>query len=313
MGKTHKGTEDLLNALGEEAAPPSVGRQSPDPAVVERIEQRPTDRLRKFDHNARTHSGAQVNQITASIREFGFVNPVLIGPDDTIIAGHARVLAARRLDMSTIPVIVLRHLSEAQRRALVIADNQLASMAGWDEDMLRAKLAALKEETVDLKLLGFDHGELARLLLADSLQAERLEPDAAPAVPQTPVTAPGDLWVLGDPRPLAPNKALHLIADTFATHNYHKCGDGGQPSACCRLRHSPETSTDGLPRSDDAIRKLSFLPTFLSGRFFRHRLNVDDGVPIENAYVRGPRQRNESWDNSRVHNTIPWQAKTTGE
>jgi DNA modification methylase len=167
---------------------------------VDRIEQRPTNQLRKFDRNARTHSKAQINQIVASILEFGFVNPVLIGPDDTIIAGHARLLAARKLDMRTIPVIVLRHLSAAQRRALVIADNQLALMAGWDEDMLRAELAALQEEPVDLKLLGFDDGELARLLAAGSLQAELRDPDAAPAVPQTPVTVPGDLWVLGDHR-----------------------------------------------------------------------------------------------------------------
>ena len=181
--------------------------------MVERIEQRPTDRLRKFDHNARTHSEAQVNQIAASIREFGFVNPVLIDPDDTIIAGHARLLAARKLDMSTIPVIVLRHLSEAQRRALVIADNQLALMAGWNEEMLRAELAALKDEPFDLKLLGFDDGELARLLAADSQQTGPRDPDAAPAAPQTPVTAPGDLWILGDHRLLCGDATRREVID----------------------------------------------------------------------------------------------------
>ena len=209
----HKRSKNLPNALGEGAAPPSTRCQSPAPAVVERIEQRPTDRLREFNRNARTHSEAQVNQIAASIREFGFVNPVLIGPDDTIIAGHARLLAARKLNMSTIPVIVLRHLSEGQRRALVIADNQLALTAGWDEDMLRAELAALKDESFGLQLLGFDDAELARLLAADSQQPGPQDPDAAPAVPQTPITAPGDLWVLGDHRLLCGDATRREVID----------------------------------------------------------------------------------------------------
>jgi ParB-like chromosome segregation protein Spo0J len=212
MENVHKSSETLLNALSNGAANPSAGHHSP--ALVERIEQRPTDRLRKFNHNARTHSESQVNQISASIREFGFVNPILIGPDDTIIAGHARLLAAHKLGMTTIPVIVLRHLSEAQRRALVIADNQLALLAGWDEEMLRAELAALTEDQFDLKLLGFDDGELARLLAADSLQAELRDPDAAPAAPQTPVTAPGDLWILGDHRLVCGDGTHRDVIDT---------------------------------------------------------------------------------------------------
>ena len=209
----HKRSKNPPNALGEGAAHPSTRPQSPALAVVERIEQCPTDRLRKFDRNARTHSEAQVNQIAASIREFGFINPILIGPDDTIIAGHARLLAARYLNMSTIPVIVLRHLSEAQRRALVIADNQLALTAGWDEDMLRAELAALKDESFGLQLLGFDDAELARLLAADSQQPGPQDPDAAPAVPQTPVTAPGDSWVLGDHRLLCGDATRREVID----------------------------------------------------------------------------------------------------
>lgn len=96
--------------------------------------------------NPRTHSDRQIEQIAASIREFGFVNPVLVGPDDVIIAGHARLLAATQLGMSDVPVIVLRNLTEAQRRALAIADNQLALGAGWDEELLRLELAALQEE-----------------------------------------------------------------------------------------------------------------------------------------------------------------------
>src|SRR5450432_295231 len=102
--------------------------------------------------NPRTHSPAQVAQIAASIREFGWTNPILVGADDDVIAGHARLMAARKLGMNEVPVIVLRHLSEAQRRALVIADNQLALNAGWDEEMLRLELALLKDADYDLQL-----------------------------------------------------------------------------------------------------------------------------------------------------------------
>jgi ParB-like chromosome segregation protein Spo0J len=99
-----------------------------------KIETRPVDRLTPYVRNARTHSDEQVAQIAASIAEFGFVNPVLIGADEVVIAGHGRLLAARRLGFAEVPVIVLDHLTEAQRRALVIADNRIAENAGWDQD-----------------------------------------------------------------------------------------------------------------------------------------------------------------------------------
>lgn len=129
-----------------------------------KIETRPIDRLIPYARNARTHSDDQVAQIAASIAEFGFVNPVLIGADDVVIAGHGRLLAARRLGMSEVPVIALDHLNEAQRRALVIADNRIAENAGWDEQLLRAELATLREENFELDLLGFAEAELSSLL-----------------------------------------------------------------------------------------------------------------------------------------------------
>ena len=116
----------------------------------------PVDRLILSGINPRTHSPEQVAQIAASIREFGFVNPILVGPDGELIAGEARLRAARTQGMREVPVIVLEHLSEVQRRALAIADNQLALNAGWDEEMLREQLAALKDENFNLDLLGFD-------------------------------------------------------------------------------------------------------------------------------------------------------------
>ena len=106
----------------------------------------PVDRLLPYARNARTHSDEQIAQVAASMREFGWTNPILVGADNDVLAGHARLLAARRLGMSEVPVIQLGHLSEAQRRALVIADNQLAiTGASWDEKTLRLELAALQE------------------------------------------------------------------------------------------------------------------------------------------------------------------------
>jgi ParB-like chromosome segregation protein Spo0J len=116
------------------------------PVIVQRFEKWSVAKLVPYANNARTHSDAQIKQIMASIQEFGFVNPILVGSDQIIIAGHARLMAALRLGFEWVPVIVLAHLSAAQRRALAIADNQLALNAGWDEELLRLELAALREE-----------------------------------------------------------------------------------------------------------------------------------------------------------------------
>lgn len=129
------------------------------------IEMMPVDRLIPYIRNSRTHSADQVAQIAASIVEFGFTNPLLTGGDGVIIAGHGRLLAAKQLGLADVPVIVLDHLSEAQRRALVIADNRIAENAGWDDEMLRAELVALREEDFDLDLLGFDDAAIDDLLL----------------------------------------------------------------------------------------------------------------------------------------------------
>src|SRR5713101_8381534 len=170
------------------------------PIMVGHIEQRRVDQLKAHPQNARTHSEAQVEQIVASIREFGFVNPILIGTDNGIIACHARLQAARRVGMSEVPVIVLGHLTAKQRRALAIADNQLPLNAGWDEEILRLELAALQEEDFDLKLIGFDDAELERLLAEQDLGWELADADAVPTMPQVPVTLPVDLWHLCDHR-----------------------------------------------------------------------------------------------------------------
>jgi DNA modification methylase len=168
--------------------------------ISENIERRPLSQLIPFEGNARTHSDQQIKQIAASIVEFGFVNPILIGPDSVIIAGHARLLAARQLGITEVPVIVLGHLTEAQRRALVIADNQLALNAGWDEEMLSRELAALQSEDFPLDLIGFDEAELARLLSSANAHSGLIDEDEAPALAAAPISMAGDLWALGSHR-----------------------------------------------------------------------------------------------------------------
>jgi DNA modification methylase len=178
------------------------------PITVQHIELRAIDQLIAFAGNARTHSREQILQIAASIREFGFVNPILVGTDDVIIAGHARLQAAQHLGMGEVPVIVLGHLTEIQRRALVIADNQLALQAGWDEEMLRRELASLQNDDFPLDLIGFDDTDLARLLEAQDAGAGLRDEDAVPAIAATPVTLSGELWTLGQHKLLCGDATL---------------------------------------------------------------------------------------------------------
>jgi len=161
----------------------------------------PVDRLIPYARNARTHSDEQVAQIAASIAEFGWTNPILAGSDGIIIAGHARLLAARKLGMTEVPVIVLDHLTETQRRALVLADNRLALNAGWDEEMLRVELESIRDDGFDLELTGFSDDELEDLLREpEQVVAGNTDEDSVPEAPETAVTVPGDVWLLGDHR-----------------------------------------------------------------------------------------------------------------
>jgi len=169
--------------------------------LADKIEQWPTSKLLPYARNARTHSEEQVAQIAASIAEFGFTNPILAGSDGIIVAGHGRLAAAQKLGLERVPVVVLDHLSQTQRRALVIADNKIAENAGWDEELLRLELEALQDEGFDLDLTGFDADALAELLADEEPQIDgRTEDDAAPDVPEEPVSRPGDVWRLGPHR-----------------------------------------------------------------------------------------------------------------
>lgn len=177
-----------------------------------RIEHRALDALIPYARNARTHSEDQVALIAGSIREFGFNNPVLVDGANGVIAGHGRLLAARKLGLTFVPVIELAHLSEAQKRAYVLADNKLAERAGWDGEMLALEVGDLEALGVDLALLGFDAADMDALLRDEQPDPREEE---TPTPPADPVSRSGDLWVLG------PHRLL--------------CGDATDPAAVARL------------------------------------------------------------------------------
>lgn len=165
------------------------------------IEQIKTSDLLPYARNSRTHSDAQVAQIAASIREFGFTNPVLIDQENQIIAGHGRVMAAMKLKLDDVPCIRLSHLSESQKRAYVIADNKLALNAGWDDELLALEIKDLQDADFDVSLLGFEDDELAKIMGAIVEEIEGMtDEDATPDVPEEPKTKMGDIYQLGNHR-----------------------------------------------------------------------------------------------------------------
>ncbi|MBF0625832.1 MAG: site-specific DNA-methyltransferase [Magnetococcales bacterium] len=179
------------------------------PAMAKAIEIWPVERLIPYAANARTHSEAQIAKVAASMKEFGFTSPILVDGKDGIIAGHCRLMAARKLGMAEVPVIVLDHLSDAQRRAYILADNKLAMDAGWDNDILSAELDRLREDGFELEVIGFSDEELGDLLdgmgEGEGSAGPAGDEDTIPEPPPNPVSRPGDLWVLGDHRLLCGN------------------------------------------------------------------------------------------------------------
>ena len=172
------------------------GKETAWPA--DRVERRPTSGLIPYARNSRTHSAEQVEQIAASIREWGWTVPVLLDENDGLIAGHARVMAAKQLGLAEVPVMVATGWSEAQKRAYVIADNKLALNAGWDEALLRIELSELQALDFDLAITGFSLDEIATLAMDGT--AGLTDPDDAPEPPADPISRLGDVWILGSHR-----------------------------------------------------------------------------------------------------------------
>jgi len=180
------------------------------------VDQLPVASLRPYPRNARTHSQKQIAQIAASIRTFGFNNPVLIDEDGVIIAGHGRVAAAKSLGLETVPVIRLDHMSEAQKRAYILADNKLAEKAGWDKEILAIELQNLIQIDLDfdISITGFEMPEIDVLISASEAAPPKDDPlDHVPAVAEVPVTRPGDVWQIGPHRLICGNS---LDSGTYA-------------------------------------------------------------------------------------------------
>lgn len=167
--------------------------------TTERFEKVNIEKLVPYARNARTHSKGQILQLRSSLREFGFINPIIVDKDLNIIAGHGRVLAAKEEGITEIPCVFVEHLTEAQKRAYIIADNRLAMNAGWDAEMLSVELSELQGVDFDVSLLGFDEAELNKLLGGiEDVKDDDFDVDAELQKPT--ITKPGDLWLLGNHR-----------------------------------------------------------------------------------------------------------------
>jgi len=167
--------------------------------VTERFEKVNIDKLVPYARNARTHSKEQILQLRASLREFGFVNPVIVDKDLNIIAGHGRILAAKEEGITEVPCVFAEHLTEAQKRAYIIADNRLAMNAGWDMEMLSVEISELQGVDFDLSVLGFDEAELSKLM-GDIEDVKDDDFDVDEELKKPAVTKFGDLWFLGNHR-----------------------------------------------------------------------------------------------------------------
>ncbi|MDK0488487.1 site-specific DNA-methyltransferase [Enterococcus faecalis] len=187
--------------------------------TTERFEKVDIDKLVPYARNARTHSKEQVKQIQASMREFGFINPVIVDKDYNLIAGHGRILAAKEEGIKQVPCVFVEHLTEAQKRAYILADNRLAMNAGWDDEMLAVELSDLQGEDFDLDLLGFDTDELDKLLNGnDDVQDDDFDVDEELERPAFSKT--GDLWLLGRHR--------LVCGDSTNPETYERLMDGKQ-------------------------------------------------------------------------------------
>lgn len=237
------------------------------------VQYRPLGELIPYARNSRLHSDAQVAQLAGSIREWGFTNPVLIDEEGGIIAGHGRVLAARKLSMEQVPCIVLTGLSEAQKRAYVIADNKLALNASWDTEMLVAELASLTELGVDTELVGFGKDELEALFAqAGAAAATQVVEDEVPDPPKDPITKRGDLWLLGDHRV--------YCGDSAKQESWARVMDGDERADL--VFTDPPYGVNYVGKTKDALEVhndgASTLPALLAGAFDQMVLRCKPGA-----------------------------------
>jgi len=236
-----------------------------------KIEYIETEKLVPYARNSRTHSDEQVQQIMGSIKEFGFTNPILIDADGLIIAGHGRTMAAQRMGIKEVPCLRLGHLTDAQKKAYVIADNKLALNAGWDDEMLRLELADLQEADFDLSLTGFDDDEL-NALLAKAVEEGLTDEDAVPEAPETPVTVEGDVWVLGRHR--------LMCGDSTSIDSVDKLMDGKKADM---VFTSPPYNADAKAGQGDIFNKKKSVKLYSDG--YSDNLASDDYVKFASSVL----------------------------
>ncbi len=237
--------------------------------VTERFEKVSVDKLVPYARNARTHSKEQILQLRASIREFGFLNPILADKDFNIIAGHGRILAAKEEGLKEVPCVFVEHLTEAQKRAYIIADNRLAMNAGWDDEMLAVELADLELADFDLELLGFDAAELNKLM-GDLENVKDDDFDLTKALEEAAFVEQGDVWTVGRHR--------LVCGDATVSDNVNLLMDGKKANLI--LTDPPYAvsfkSASGLTIMNDSMKTDEFY-TFLLESFKNMASHLDTG------------------------------------
>lgn len=238
--------------------------------TTERFEKVNIDRLVPYARNARTHSKEQILQIRSSLREFGFVNPIIVDKDLNIIAGHGRVLAAKAEGLVEVPCVFAEHLSEAQKRAYILADNKLALNAGWDEELLALEFGELKDLGFDIELTGFGLDEIEKLFAADAAEVQDDEFDLTAALEEAAFVLPGDVWTLG--------KHRLICGDATDADTVKKLMDGRKANLV--LTDPPYNvsfeSSSGLKIKNDSMKAEQFY-NFLLTAFKNLYENLADG------------------------------------
>ena len=233
----------------------------------------PIGKLIPYVNNARTHSKEQITKLRSSLREFGFVNPVIIDREFNVIAGHGRILAAKEENIEQVPCVFVDHLTEAQKKAYILADNRFALDAGWDEDMLRVEMEALQGMDFDISLTGFDESEIADLFAADDNEAQEDDFDEDAALQAEPFVKAGDLWLLG--------KHRLLCGDATKPEDVKLLMDGKKANVC--ITDPPYacnyTGGTGMKIMNDNLKGEEFYQ-FLLSAFKNAYENLADGAAI---------------------------------
>lgn len=219
----------------------------------------PTEKLIPYVNNARTHSAEQVNKLRASLREFGFINPVIVDKDLNVIAGHGRILAAKEEKIPEVPCVYVDYLTEAQKKAYILADNRMAMDAGWDEELLRVEIEALQAEAFDVSLTGFDEKEISDLFKdSDGMGAEDDDFDLSAALEQAAFVEKGDVWTVG--------RHKVMCGDATVAEDVQKLMDGKKANLI--LTDPPYgvsfQSADGLSIQNDSIKGEEFYQFLLA-------------------------------------------------